>query len=100
MIQQEIEWEKHLGKIDDTRGETNQYKKLIVNNVEKIEPLMTQMELWSILSNILNFIQHSRFNSMKHTLDVKAVIRYKSRPDMDREFKEKFKENLKKMATH
>ena len=49
---------------------------------------MTQMEQWSILSNILNYVQHSRFNSMKHTLDVKAVNRYKSKPDMDREFKE------------
>ena len=47
---------------------------------------MTQMEQWSILSNVLNYVQHSRFNSMNHTLDVKAV--YKSKPDTDREFKE------------
>ena len=49
---------------------------------------MTQMKQWSILSNILNYEQHSRFNSTSHTLDVKAVNRYKSRPDMYREFKE------------
>ena len=67
-IQQEIEQEKQLGRIDDTSGETNPYKELIVNNAEKIEPLMTQMEQWSILSNILNYVQHSRFNSMNHTL--------------------------------
>ena len=54
MIQQEIEQEKQLGRIDDTSGETNKYKELIVNNAEKIEPLMTQMEQWSILSNVLN----------------------------------------------
>ena len=54
MIQQEIEQEKQIGKIDDTSEETNPYSELIVNNVEKIEPLMTQMEQWSILSNILN----------------------------------------------
>ena len=36
MIQQEIEQEKQLGKIDDTIRETNPYRKLIVNNVEKI----------------------------------------------------------------
>ena len=52
------------------------------------EPLMTQMEQWSILSNILNYIQHSKFNSMDHTLDVKAMNRYKIKPDMGREFKE------------
>ena len=87
-IQQEIEQEKQLGSIDDTSGETYPYRELIVNNAEKIEPLITQMEQWSMLSNILNYVQHSRFNSMNHTLDVKAVNRYKSKPDMDREFKE------------
>ena len=49
---------------------------------------MTQMEHWSILSNVFNYVQHSRFNSMNHTLDVKAVNRYKSKPDADREFEE------------
>ena len=44
MIQQEIEQEKQLGRTDDTSRETNPYKECIVNNVEKIEPLMTQME--------------------------------------------------------
>ena len=46
------------------------------------------MEQWSILSNILNYIQHSRFSSMNHMLDVKAKNKYKSKPDVDREFKE------------
>ena len=87
-IQQETEQEKQLSRIDDTSGETNPYKELIVNNAENIEPLMTQMEQWSILSNILNYVQHNRFNSMNHTLDVKAVNKYKSKPDVDREFKE------------
>ena len=74
--------------IDDTSRETNPYKQCIVNNAEKIEPLMTQMEQWSILSNVLNYVQHSRFNSMNHTLGVKAMNRYKSKPDADREFEE------------
>ena len=88
MIQQEIEHEKQLERIDDTTREANPYKELIVNNAEKIEPLMTQMEQWSILSNVLNYVQHSRFNSMNHTLDVKAMNRYKSKPDANIEFKE------------
>ena len=87
-IQQEIEQEKQLGRIDDTSRETNPYQELIVNNAEKIEPLMTQMEQWSILSNVLKYVQHSRFNSMNYTLDVKAMNRYKSKPDVNREFKE------------
>ena len=87
MIQQEIEQEKQLGRIDDTSGETNPYKELIVNNTEKIQPMMAQIEQWSILSNVLNYVQHSRFISMNYTLDVKAMNRYKSKPDVNREFK-------------
>ena len=59
MIEQEIEQEKQLNKIDDTSEETNPYQELIINNAEKIEPLMTQMEQWSILSNVLNYVHQS-----------------------------------------
>ena len=43
-LQQELEHEIQLNKIDDTNEDTNPYKELIVNNAEKIEPLLTQME--------------------------------------------------------
>ena len=33
-------------------------------------------------------MQHGRFNSMNHTLDVKAMNKYKSKPNIDGEFKE------------
>ena len=49
---------------------------------------MTQMEQWSILSNVLNYVQHTRFNSMNHTLGIKTMNRYKFKPDMDRQFEE------------
>ena len=88
IIQQEIEQEKQLSRIDDMNGETSPYRELIVNNPERTEPLMTQMEQWSILSYILNYVQHSKFNSMNHTLDVKAMNRHKIKPDKGREFKE------------
>ena len=54
-------------------GETNPYKELIVNNAEKVEPLMTQMEQWSILSNILNYIQYDRHPKTYHSLSINAV---------------------------
>ena len=88
-IEQEMEQEGQLSKIDDTNREINPYQELVVNNTEKIEPLMTQMEQWSILSNILNYVQHSRFHSMKHTIGIKAVNKYKHRPNTeDKEFRE------------
>ena len=67
-IQQEMEQEEQLNKMDDMNGETNPYQELMVNNAEKIEPLMTQMEQWSILNNILNYIQHDRQHTMNHIL--------------------------------
>ena len=88
MIQQEIEQEKQLSRIDDMSEEINPYKELIINNAERTEPLMTQMEQWLILSNVLNYVQPSRFNSMNHTLDVKAMNKCKSKLGTDREFKE------------
>ena len=79
-----------MNRIDDTNGKTNPYCKLIVNNTEKIEPVMTQMEQWSILSNVLNYIQHGRFHIMKQMLDVKAVNKYKHKQDTEggKEFRE------------
>ena len=87
-VHQETEQEKQLNRIDDKNGETNPYRELIINNAERTEPLMIQMEQWSILSNVLNYVQHSKFNSMNHTLNVKAVNKYKVKPDKEREFKE------------
>ena len=87
-IQQEIEQEMQLNRMDDRNGEINPYRELIVNNMEKTEPPMTQMEQWSILSNVLNYVQHSKFNSMNHSLSVRPVNRYKIKPDMGKEFRE------------
>ena len=87
-VQQEIEQEKQLNGMDDRIGEINPYRELIVNDVEKTELPMTQMEQWSILSNVLNYVQHSRFNSMNHSLSVKPVNRSKIKPDMGKEFRE------------
>ena len=72
----EIEQERQLDRMDDTSGETNPYKELIVNNAEKIEPLMTQMEQWSILSNKLNYIQYDRHPKYYHSLGISAVNKY------------------------
>ena len=73
-LQQELEYEKQLNRIDDANG----YKGLIVNNTEKIEPLLAQMEQWSILSNTFNYIQYDRHSKNYHTLGISAVNKYRS----------------------
>ena len=63
-LRQEIEQEGELNRIDDTSGDVNPYKEIIVNNAEKIEPILAQMEQWSILSNVLNYIQYDKHQRM------------------------------------
>ena len=60
----------------------------MVNNAEKIEMQKTQMEQWSILSNLLNYMQHSKFNSMSHSFSTNPVNRYKMKPNEEKEFRE------------
>ena len=72
-LQQELEHERQLNRIDDTSRETNLYRELIVNNAETIEPLLAQMEQWSILSNIYNIID---IQKNYHSLGIRAVNNY------------------------
>ena len=84
-IQQEMEQEEQLNKIDDMSRKTNLYRESTVTNAEKIEPLMTQMEQWSILSNVLNYIQHDRHHTMNHTLDIRAMNKCRNNPETKEE---------------
>ena len=60
--------------------ETNPYEELIVNNAEKIEPLMTQMEQWSILINKLKYIQYDRHPKNYRSLGMITVNKYGKNP--------------------
>ena len=88
MVKHEIEQEKQLSQMDDDNGEVNPYRELVANNAEKVEMQKTQMEQWSILNNLLNYVQHSKFNSMSHSLNIKPVNRYKVKPNEEKEFRE------------
>ena len=73
ILHQEIEQERQLNRTDDASGDTNPYKELMVNNAEKIEPLLTQMEQWSILSSMLNYVQYNRHTKNYHSLGISMV---------------------------
>ena len=59
--------------MDDTSGVENLYRELIVNNTNKIENTLSQMEQWSILSNIINYIQYSKNPKNFHAMIIKPV---------------------------
>ena len=46
---------------------------------------MTQMEQWSILSNVLNYVQHNKHYTINHTLDIKTVNKHKNKLDTKKE---------------
>ena len=52
--------EDKLSKDNVNNDETNPYHKIIVNNIAKENIITSQMEQWSILSNVGNYIQHDR----------------------------------------
>ena len=58
-IKQEIEEDRlSKDKIDD--DETNPYHNLILNNIDKKNVIISQMEQRSILSNVVNYVQYDR----------------------------------------
>ena len=72
-INKEIDSDAELDKIDDNSGDENPYRELIVNNASKIENTLSQMEQWSILSNVINYVQYSKASKNFHDVTIKPV---------------------------
>ena len=49
----------------------------MVNNAEKIETILSWMEQWSILSNIVNYKQYGRHPKKFYNLNISAVNKEK-----------------------
>ena len=73
MIKDEIDSDAELDKIDDNSGDENPYRKLIVNNASKVENTLSQIEQWSILSNVINHIQYGKAPKNFHNVIIKPV---------------------------
>ena len=52
-LKQEIDQEQELNRLDDINRDITPYRELIVNNAEKVGTVLSQMEQWSILSNVV-----------------------------------------------
>ena len=46
---------------------------------------MMQMEQWSILSNVLNYIQHDRHQTVSDTLNIKEVNKHRNKSEKKEE---------------
>ena len=72
IIKQIIETGK-LDKMDDNNGKINLYHEIITNKVEKDDIIISQIEQWSVLSNVVNYVQYDRHPKKFYDLDIKAV---------------------------
>ena len=50
----------NLHRLDNTSRYMNPYCEIIVNKAERDNIMLSQMEQWSILSNMANYIQYDR----------------------------------------
>ena len=71
IIKQELD--QDIDKIDDTNGQINPYHDIIVNKAERDNTIISQMEDWSILSNVVNYVQYNRHPKNFYNLDIKVV---------------------------
>ena len=72
-IKEEIDLDMELDREDNDSRDENPFKELIVNNTIIVENALSQMEQWSILSNIINYVQYSKNPKDFYTMTVKPV---------------------------
>ena len=84
-IKQDIEEDKLGGDIDE--DEINLYHEIITNSIDKENIITSWMEQWSILSNVVIYVQYDRHPRNFYNLDVKMVYQKNHKKIYDR-FKE------------
>ena len=95
-LKQEVEQDQESSKLDDASKDINPYRELIVNNAEKIETVLSQMEQWSILSNVVNYIKYDRHLTNFHNLNISNVNKekYKRKSNLEEEERHVLELNL------
>ena len=73
MMRQEIDQDMELDQMDDTSGDENPYRELIVNNAAKIVTTLSQMEQWTIFSNVINYVQYDKHPRNIHTISIRPI---------------------------
>ena len=71
-IKEELDADVGLERMDDNSGDENPYKELIVNNVSRVDNALTQIEQWSILSSVINYVQYSKKPKNFHSMIKKS----------------------------
>ena len=72
-IKEELDTDIELDKMDDNSGDKCLYKELILNNAFKTENALPQMLQWSILSNIIIYVQYSKNPKHFHSMTIRPM---------------------------
>ena len=67
-IKEEIDADAELERMHDNSGDENPYKELIINNASRVDSALTQIEQWSIPSNVINYVQYSKNPKNFHSM--------------------------------
>ena len=76
-MKEAIDLDVELDEMDENSGNENPYRELIVNNAGKIENTLSQRERWSILSNVINYVQYSKNPKNFHAMSIKPINKSK-----------------------
>ena len=76
-MKEEIDPDVEVDRMNNNSGVENPYRELIVNNAGKIEGMLSQMEQWSILSNVINYMQYSKNPKNFHAMSIKPINKSK-----------------------
>ena len=85
--------------MDVNSGDENPYKELIVNNAGKIECMLSQVEEWSILSNVINYVQYSKNPKNFHAVSIKPTNKNKNNVEKREGEKDRFMSQISLMDT-
>ena len=83
-MKEELDADVELDRMDDNNGDKNPYRDLIVNNADRVEMSHSPMEQWSILSNVINYVQHSKNPQNFHFATIKPAKLNKMFKDKDK----------------
>ena len=72
-MKEELDTDVELDRMGDNNGDENQYRDLVVNRAGRVEMSHSPIDQWSILSNVTNYVQHSRNPLNFHFVTVKPV---------------------------
>ena len=93
-MRQEIDHDTELDKMDDTSGSKKLYRELIVNNAGRIENTLSQMEQWSILSNVINYAQYNKHPKSFYSISVRPINKMKNNIKSRKDEKERPKSEI------